>query len=495
MQKTEVAESRFWILADQLFRFLCSLKIAVIIILTLAVALATATVLESLYDTATAQYWVYHARWFELNLVMLGVNIFCVAMSRIPWKLKHTPFLLAHLGIILLLIGSWVTQRKGIDGNLRVTEGDAESVVELDQSLLVVVDQDRVSSMTIPWIPSGVKFSPISTSGRNFPTNLTVDQWVTHADPEVKFIPRPVEEPRQNLGALRLLVTGGPMRISQDIWLWEGAPQWKEVQAGPARFFLSRRKIEDDGKPGPWLGVEIQEGRLGYVAKSSDGKFIRGFLSQKEGLTGKVIRPGWKGDVTLTVQEWIADSKINVEYRPARIQYGPQAPSSAIRVVGSQGESVWLGLGERAVLHSGQKEVSVGYFPRRVVLPFAVRLDRFEVEHDPGTNRPAAYSSQVTVVGAGEDRKATISMNEPLDMKGYSIYQASYEDAQPRPVTSIFSVNQDPGRGLKYIGSLLIVFGSILLSAEKYRKKSNAKAGAASKVNAGLSDVSAEVGV
>ncbi len=471
MNKVEVPSSPFWKLAEKVFDVLCSLKLAVLVILTLAIALGTATFLESLYDTPTAQYWVYRARWFEVNLALLGVNIFCVAVSRVPWRLRHTPFLLAHLGIILLLVGSWVTQRKGIDGNLRVTEGDAESVVELDQASLVEVDQERVYSMPVPWIPPGVKFNPITTSSHYFPMPLTIDQWVSHADPEVSFIPRSDAEPAQKTRALRLRVTGGPMKISQEIWLWEGAPQWQDVQAGPARFFIYRKKIPNEGRPGPWFGIESKDGGLAYTAKSSDGKWLRGFLSERDGILGKVIHPGWKGDVTLTVEKWISDAKIQVDYRPSRIQYGAQAPSSAIHVVGTQGESVWLGLGERAVLHSGDKDISLGYFPRRVVLPFAVRLDRFEVEHDPGTSRAAAYSSQVTVVGRNVDQKATISMNEPLKMNGYSIYQASYEDGEPRPITSIFSVNQDPGRFLKYSGSLLIVLGSVLLFATRYKKK------------------------
>ena len=41
---------------DLLFGALCSLKLAVVVILSLAAALAAGTILESLYDTATAQY-------------------------------------------------------------------------------------------------------------------------------------------------------------------------------------------------------------------------------------------------------------------------------------------------------------------------------------------------------------------------------------------------------------------------------------------------------
>ena len=130
---------------------------------------------------------------------------------------------------------------------------------------------------------------------------------------------------------------------------------------------------------------------------------------------------------------------------------------------------VWLGLGDRAVLHVNNQDVEIAYLPKRIVLPFSVRLDQFMIEHDPGTIRAAAYSSRVTASNGKSETNATISMNEPLLNGGYTFYQASYEDAEPRPVTSIFAVNRDPGRELKYSGSLLIVLGSIVLFASKYR--------------------------
>src|SRR5688500_5730402 len=56
------------------FKFLCSLKLAVLVIVGLAVSLAVATVLESLYDTPTGQYHVYRSKWFYGLLFGLGLN-------------------------------------------------------------------------------------------------------------------------------------------------------------------------------------------------------------------------------------------------------------------------------------------------------------------------------------------------------------------------------------------------------------------------------------
>src|SRR4051812_21722394 len=91
----ELKQTGFTKVVLKLFRLLSSLKLAVMVILGLAISLSTATILESLYDTPTAQYWVYRSLWFYCLLGGLGANIFFVAMSRYPWKKKHIPFLLA----------------------------------------------------------------------------------------------------------------------------------------------------------------------------------------------------------------------------------------------------------------------------------------------------------------------------------------------------------------------------------------------------------------
>src|SRR3954463_15120140 len=96
---------------NRIYLFFCSLKLAIMCIVALALSLAAATIIESFTDPQTAQYFVYQATWFYGILFFLGVNILVVALSRLPWKWRHGPFLLAHLGILILLFGSWVTAR------------------------------------------------------------------------------------------------------------------------------------------------------------------------------------------------------------------------------------------------------------------------------------------------------------------------------------------------------------------------------------------------
>ena len=49
---------------------------------------------------------------------------------------------------------------------------------------------------------------------------------------------------------------------------------------------------------------------------------------------------------------------------------------------------------------------------------------------------------------------------QSLKYDGLTFYQASYFEA-PKTPTALLSVNLDPGRPIKYLGSLLLVLGAI----------------------------------
>jgi hypothetical protein len=478
---------------EKVFRFFSSVKLAVVVLFGLTAALAVATFLESAYDTPTAQYYIYKSWMFLGLLALLGVNILCSALSRLPWKKRHIPFLLAHLGILMLLAGSWLTQKFGLDGNLRITEGETSSVVELDNSALLVIEKNNVKRVPVPWTPPEASFKKIHVSEYGLPYDLTIDRYLTHADPIYDFLPdsTPASEQKQGLmagkPAVQVQLKGGPMQISQDFWLWAGDPGWSTIQAGPALLKLDTsanpemRRPEDPKNPKglghPTLTITPLSGGIKYVAVSSEGKKVEGRLTAKEIEKKPVINPGWK-NVSITFQKYLPRSIPQTTYKPSRIQYGQMAPSSALHLVsgkGGPGAEIWLGLGERAMLDMNGREVELAYYPQRVVLPFAIRLERFRIDHYEGTRDPSSYSSLVTVIDQNPNAKEkppkdsiVIKMNEPLHYRGTTLYQASYEDAMPRPVTSIFSVNRDPGRVWKYLGSLLIVLGSVLLFASRY---------------------------
>ena len=82
------------------------------------------------------------------------------------------------------------------------------------------------------------------------------------------------------------------------------------------------------------------------------------------------------------------------------------------------------------------------------------------MNHYQGTNNPSSYESFVEVSDL-PDQRLHVFMNNPLKHHYLTFYQSSYFPMGPEVYGSIFTVNFDPGRFIKYLGSFLLVFGTI----------------------------------
>jgi hypothetical protein len=478
--------------ARRVLKFFASLKLAVLVVVGLTIALIVATILESKFDTPTSQFWVYRARWFYGLLGFLGLNIFGVMVDRWPWKWRHGPFLMAHVGILLLLFGSFLTFRLGVDGIMEIREGTRSSEVRLDEQVLVIQgggaegahSQSSLQVIPIPWRPPHVGFTPIELPEHG----LRITQFLPHAEPKVEF--RKKEETDGKLTpAIRVRVASDPatklpvppvMRMGQEVWLWVGDPGWTSQQVGGATLSLSvagqpaRRELPPAVQnEGSLVSLDLVYDAQAQSVRARSGKNYDRIVKPESGL---VLVPGWKNDIQITVLEWISDAESLVRYEPSLIQYGTQAPPSAIelQVDPPLGAKIWLGLEERAGLERQGKNLRLGYYYRRLNVPFQIGLEKFQIDRYPGSDSPMEFSSVVHVY----DKQQTpllenhpISMNQPLQHGGYTFYQASYRDEKPRPVTSVFSVNRDPGRLAKYWGSLFLVLGSLWLFQTKLREQ------------------------
>jgi hypothetical protein len=108
----------------RLFDALSSLRLGVVVMVALAVACALATFYESAHGTAAAQRVFYRTGWFTFLLALLGVNVLLSMLRRYPWRRHQAGFVLAHVGIVLLLVGSLVSLHAGVDGSVAFFQGE-----------------------------------------------------------------------------------------------------------------------------------------------------------------------------------------------------------------------------------------------------------------------------------------------------------------------------------------------------------------------------------
>ncbi len=126
------------------------------------------------------------------------------------------------------------------------------------------------------------------------------------------------------------------------------------------------------------------------------------------------------------------------------------------------GETFWVKSNDPVAFTKDGERITFDLSKKMLTLPYEFVLDRFKMDNDPGTTNPASFESFVTLFKGNQgSSKHHIYMNNPLKHESFTFYQASYFQTQEGPLGSVLSVNFDPGRFWKYLGSLLLVLGSI----------------------------------
>jgi hypothetical protein len=141
------------------YRFMASLKLAVISLALMAGTLAYATLFESWYGAGAAQQWIYRSAAFAIVLAFLGTNILCAALIRYPWKRRQAGFVVTHAGLLIVLAGSLFQVRTADEGQVGMIEGDVKKeLVRIDHPVIRVWKVDphtgeRFSETDLPFRP------------------------------------------------------------------------------------------------------------------------------------------------------------------------------------------------------------------------------------------------------------------------------------------------------------------------------------------------------
>ena len=453
---------------NKLLKFLSSLKLAVFVILALAALIATGTFIEAKYmDANAAAKLVYKTPWMFATLGFLSLNLAAVMADRWPWKRRHVPFLCAHIGILLLLLGSAVTMRAGLDGTMRVGIGQSSRFVGSSNMELVVwssFDGQRYTKLS----EKEVDFYTHSPAKQNviLPTDAGNIQIIDYKP--YMLASRRVHATEDDKAGAALQFQMRNARVDVTEWV----VQSKKGEVGTHDFGPAQIHLAPD--PGHGTGANeifIQAGKKDqylYSIYNKEGlKIKKGSVKENE-----VLETGWMG-LQFKVLRYFSQAEFSWDFQESN--HLTPLTTGAIKL-NFQGKDHWLQEDDVLKLFTEKAVYIVTYGHRRVDVGFEVFLKKFNVGLYPGTQRPASYESLVEVTGEGEH---VISMNEPFKYKGLTIYQASFQNGPDgTPVASVFSVNYDPGRWLKYLGSLIITLGVIDLF---YERRKSARAAMAPK--------------
>jgi len=178
-------------------------------------------------------------------------------------------------------------------------------------------------------------------------------------------------------------------------------------------------------------------------------------------------------DREVTIQRFLPkahrdDIFLPVELPPGETT-GPEAAALVEISIGTTTQQFWL---ERNNVRSGirtipsdQGDFLLLFVYDRLPLDFDLKLIDFQRGLNPGRMGNASFASEVQLIDKprGVDKTHVISMNNPLEYDRFRFYQSGFDRLPGGKEASTLTVSCDPGRGLKYLGSIMICVGILLM--------------------------------
>ena len=308
------------------YRTFGSLKLAVVTLASLTGILIFSTFYESRTSTREVQMLVYQSWWFIGLLFVLGLNVFCAAMSRYPWKGYQAGFVITHLGIITMLVGSIIGLIFGVEGSITMLEnGPPRNFITQD---FEVVQVQRAGDKQAVAVPIGTDKKPVQAGGvrplRTKIPGLQLGLKARHANTKEELIVRPggtESNPAVHFtfsSQLEGMEKSG-MNVSE--WLVLNDPDRRTISVGPAVFKIESLATEEAVKarlaPRPAGGPE-----KGIVTIKVDGQTLT--IPVNEYLEKEFVSAD--GSLKVRLQKYFAELRM-VDKAPVSASDEPNNPA------------------------------------------------------------------------------------------------------------------------------------------------------------------------
>jgi hypothetical protein len=125
-----------------LFHFLGGFYLAMLLIAMAAIAVILGTFFEARSESHLyAAQRIYSHPLFAALLALFFINILFSTLRRWPFKLKHIPFLITHLGLLMVIAGCMIKNWYGVQGNLMVVEGSGNQMLLLPHTYALQIEE------------------------------------------------------------------------------------------------------------------------------------------------------------------------------------------------------------------------------------------------------------------------------------------------------------------------------------------------------------------
>ena len=425
-----------------------------------AAAMGVATFVENDFGTQTARTVIYNAWWFELVMILLGLNFVANIFRYKLYKKRKWSVLLFHVGFIVILLGAGITRYTGFEGIMRIREGESSNTMISDKNYVQVRAIKNGDSINLQ---KEMYFSPIKENNLELKTeikgqeiSIRLKQFISDAEEKL------IASESDTLGYLELVLAAENGRES--IFLKEGTQKFIGEHAHSIGFmgniendinFLSKEDslFIRSGTEGSFFVMASQEG--GKIEVGRTYPFRLNTLYRFYNFSFVAVKHMEKGHL-----EWVSTASKPKDNNDliddlVLLEVETQGRREELPLIYRHGY-----LPQSKPLNIEGLELEIAYGALAVQTDFDLKLRDFQLERYPGSTSPSSYASEVTIIDNDGEKDHRIYMNHVLDYKGHRFFQASYDTDE---MGTVLAVNRDfPGTFVTYIGYILMGLGMLL---------------------------------
>ncbi len=501
------------------------LKFAVIIISIFTIFMVIGTFIESYSGAEFANRLIYKSPVFMIIQFFMAISVILAAYTRLPAKKRLYGFYTIHTSLVIILAGSFITWYSGIDGSITLPPKTPSNRLALPGDILEIQypSQGKIvkrhlpnaalstnindsyqnielltylpySNETLKWIKPQLVNNRYSSGKYKIFSPMASEEVVLSLHPEVTDFPSSTSLGPLNIHYLPSALGDCFRKSDSKFIIWN---KDKYICSTPKDHGVNVQKlssgkiffaIKEDNKvlsffpeysPYPVSNIKSMQ----INRDSPLLVFNKNFFTKKPHLLifgesvafysdnrwffeklnkNKSINLPWMGfELSMTdfyknmIPKYIPEYTIPIEKDGKRIRGANRAILIKIK-----DKKHWVTDSKPLSIMINDNLINILLKQNEKYLPFQLTLDKFLMKTDPGTSRPASYESFITLFDK-KDQKHHIYMNNPLDYRSFTFYQASYSQDESGAYTSTLSVNFDPGRSIKYFGSFMLVLGTI----------------------------------
>ena len=451
---------------------LFSTRFTAVLFIVFAGAMIAGTFLDAGQKTSPTPYTrtlIYNAWWFEAIFVFFMINFAGNIFKYKLYKKEKWATFILHLSFIFILLGAFITRYASFEGMMAIREGAIENnFLSQKTYITTLIDGDYEIDGVPQRLPveREVDFSgrlendlKIETKYNQQPITIKLEKFIVGAEEDIV--------PDENGESYLKLVEAG-----------EGGRHNHFLKVGEIanihNVLIALNKPTDGAinitHQGDSLTINSPfDGEYMTMATRAQGKLV------KDSLQPLVLRSLYKiGKMQMVFPNPVIKGVFDIVQKGQPLK---NDEDGVLLKVTTNGETKRIGLLGGKGTNSSFKQIKLGgldfafkYGSKVLELPFALKLNDFEAERYPGTERGySAYSSEVTVLDdRSESYDYKIFMNNILDHDGYRFFQSGFD---PDEKGTILSVNHDFwGSLITYIGYFMLYFGMMAILFSKHSR-------------------------